>query len=115
MPVCTFLATATPLLHLGVRPVLVDCDAFGSVDPDRALIVIGSRTWAIVAVHLWGVPARVDALAKVCGERGLAVVEDGSHAHGVTVADRRIGGFGLVSAFSMNGPKPLPQVQAVPS
>lgn len=107
IPAYTFLATATPLLHLGVRPVLVGCDERGNIDPARAAEAIGPRTKAIVAAHLWGVPADVADLMELCHERGLTFVEDGSHAHGATVHGWRVGAFGRVSAFSMNGPKPL--------
>ena len=79
----------------------------GNIDPARAAEAIGPRTRAVVAAHLWGMPADVGALAGLCLERGLTFVEDGSHAHGATVHGQPVGAFGKVSAFSMNGPKPL--------
>jgi perosamine synthetase len=107
VPAYTFHATATPLLHLRVKPVLVDCDHNGNLDPEAAEAAITPASAAIVGTHLWGMPARIETLAKIARKHGLALVEDGSHAHGATVNGRKVGGFGRVSAFSMNGPKPL--------
>jgi perosamine synthetase len=107
VPAYTFHATATPLLHLRVKPVLVDCDDIGNLDPEATEAAITPATAAIAVTHLWGVPARVETLAEIADRHGLALVEDGSHAHGATVNGRKVGAFGTVAAFSMNGPKPL--------
>lgn len=107
VPAYTFHATATPLFHLRVKPVLVDCDDSGNIDPKAVENAITPATVAIVVTHLWGMPAQVHALAAIADQHGLALVEDGSHAHGATAAGSKVGSFGRVSAFSMNGPKPL--------
>lgn len=107
VPAYTFFATVTPLLHLGVVPVLADCDENGNLDPKDVVRRITSRTFAIVTTHMWGRPADVAALRAVAGEHGVMLLEDGSHAHGASVEGRRVGTFGRASAFSMNGPKPL--------
>lgn len=107
VPAYTFHATATPLFHLGARPVLVDCDPLGNIDPDAVQAAITPATRAIVVTHMWGVPAQIDRLTTLARAHNLALVEDGSHAHGATVAGRKVGSFGTVAAFSLNGPKPL--------
>ncbi|MFD5702485.1 DegT/DnrJ/EryC1/StrS family aminotransferase [Streptomyces lasiicapitis] len=107
VPTLTFHATATPLFHLGARPVLADVNEHGQLDLDDAARRITARTKAIVAVHLWGLPENVDALAAFSTRHDLILLEDGSHAHGATWRGQPVGSFGHAAAFSMNGPKPL--------
>lgn len=107
VPAYTFFATVTPLLHLGAVPVLADCDANGNLDPLDIEHRITGRTVAIMVTHMWGTPADVPALKALADAHGLMLLEDGSHAHGATFRDRKVGTFGLGAAFSMNGPKPL--------
>ncbi|MGH8933231.1 MAG: aminotransferase class I/II-fold pyridoxal phosphate-dependent enzyme [Egibacteraceae bacterium] len=106
-PAYTFFATVTPLLHMGARPVLVDGDETGNVDPAAVEHAITSRTKAVVVTHLWGVPCDMRAFTEITTRHGLALLEDGSHAHGATIGERKVGAFGTASAFSLNGPKPL--------
>jgi perosamine synthetase len=103
----TFLATATPLLHLGATPVLVDCEDSGNIDPYLVEQAITTRTRAIVVTHMWGYPADIIALRDIASRLGVWLIEDGSHAHGASVDGRKVGTFGHLAAFSMNGPKPL--------
>ncbi|HEV3408156.1 MAG TPA: DegT/DnrJ/EryC1/StrS family aminotransferase, partial [Gaiellaceae bacterium] len=100
-PANTFIATVVPVLRLGARPVLVDCDArTATIDVDRAADAITGRTKAVIAVHLYGQPADMRALRALCDERGLALVEDACQAHGARWEGRRVGGLGRVAAFS---------------
>ncbi|MBF6435492.1 DegT/DnrJ/EryC1/StrS family aminotransferase [Nocardia cyriacigeorgica] len=107
VPAYTFFATATPLLHLGVVPVLADCDTTGNLDPRELPQHITEKTKAIVVTHMWGMPAQVRSLAGLAQVYGLQLLEDGSHAHGTTIGDQKVGTIGRAAAFSMNGPKPL--------
>jgi perosamine synthetase len=107
VPAYTFFATVTPLLHLGVRPVLADCDESGNLDPQDAEAQITSRTRAIMVTHMWGIPANMSALSQLAEARGLYLFEDASHAHGASIRAKKVGTFGHAAAFSMNGPKPL--------
>ncbi|RJQ79989.1 DegT/DnrJ/EryC1/StrS family aminotransferase [Pseudonocardiaceae bacterium YIM PH 21723] len=107
VPAYTFLATATPLFQLGAVPVLADSDKTGNVSVSDVEAHITDRTTAIMVTHLWGIPADVQALRTLADEHGLALLEDGSHAHGALVDGVKVGAFGNASAFSMNGPKPL--------
>lgn len=107
VPAYTFFATVTPLLHVGARPVLADCDALGNLDPLDAERRITERTRAIVVTHMWGMPADMASLKTIAEDHNLLLIEDGSHAHGATTDDQRVGTFGHAAAFSMNGPKPL--------
>uniref|UniRef100_UPI003F499505 DegT/DnrJ/EryC1/StrS family aminotransferase n=1 Tax=Streptomyces sp. CA-136453 TaxID=3240050 RepID=UPI003F499505 len=107
VPALTFHATATPLFHLGARPVLADVGDNGQLDLADAERRVTARTKAVVAVHLWGIPQDMDALAGFAQRHGLMLLEDGSHAHGATWRGQPVGSFGHAAAFSMNGPKPL--------
>jgi dTDP-4-amino-4,6-dideoxygalactose transaminase len=107
VPAYTFFATATPLLHLGVIPVLADCDDSGNLDPRELPHRITEKTKAVVVTHMWGMPAQLRSLTGLAEVYGLQLLEDSSHAHGATIGHRKIGTFGRTAAFSMNGPKPL--------
>ncbi|MGP3928268.1 DegT/DnrJ/EryC1/StrS family aminotransferase [Streptomyces sp. 8N616] len=82
-------------------------DDSGQLDLADAARRITARTKAVVAVHLWGIPEDMDALAAFAQERGLMLLEDASHAHGAPWGGQRTGSFGTAAAFSLNGPKPL--------
>jgi dTDP-4-amino-4,6-dideoxygalactose transaminase len=100
-PANTFISTIVPVLKLGARPVLVDCDdATATIDVDCAAAAMTSSTKALIAVHLYGQPARVDELRALCDARGVAFVEDACQAHGARFQGRRVGALGDVGAFS---------------
>lgn len=107
VPAYTFLATATPLFHLGAIPVLADCDRTGNLDAADAETRITARTKAIMVTHMWGLPCNMAALTQLAVKHDLALLEDASHAHGATIRGQKLGTFGTASAFSLNGPKPL--------
>lgn len=107
VPAYTFLATVTPLLHLGAIPVLADSDETGNLSVDQVAARITPKTTAIMVTHLWGIPADIDRLCALADRHGLALLEDPSHAHGASIGGQKVGTFGHAAAFSMNGPKPL--------
>ncbi|MBW0101547.1 DegT/DnrJ/EryC1/StrS aminotransferase family protein [Pseudonocardia sp. KRD291] len=100
VPSFTFAATANAVVLTGAEPVFVDIEPqhFG-VAPDAVSAAIGSRTAAIVAVHLYGHPV-ADELARIAGAHGLAFVEDAAQAHLATAGGRPVGTFGDLAAFS---------------
>jgi dTDP-4-amino-4,6-dideoxygalactose transaminase len=107
-PAFSFVASATTVLHLGAHPVFVDVDPTTlTLDPGRVAAAIGPRTRAIVAVHLYGLPAAVPALAALAEQHGLALVEDAAQAFGAMLEGRVVGGFGRAAAFSFYPTKPL--------
>lgn len=109
--ICTvysFHATATPLLHLGVRIIFCDVEPdTGNIDPSAIESLITARTRAVVTNHMWGHPVDADAIRSLCDCHGLAWVEDCSHAHFAEYRGRRVGSFGDVSVFSLQGNKLL--------
>lgn len=109
VPAYTFVATANAILYCGAQPVFADIA--GLDDPTIDLIeverLITPRTRAVAAVHFAGYPAGVDALAELCAERGLALIEDAAHAPDAERSGRKLGTFGLAGAFSFFSNKVL--------
>jgi dTDP-4-amino-4,6-dideoxygalactose transaminase len=107
-PANTFFGSVLPVLKLGATPVLVDCDdCTATIDADAVSAAIGPRTKAVLAVHLYGHPADLDPLDRLCSEHGVALVEDAAQAHGARYNGRRVGGLGRIAAFSFYPSKNL--------
>ena len=97
----TFTATAESIVHAGARPVFVDIDPVTyNLDPVRVAAAIGPRTKAIVAVHLYGRPAEMDALAAIARSHCIELIEDAAQAHGARYKGRRVGALGAAACFS---------------
>jgi dTDP-4-amino-4,6-dideoxygalactose transaminase len=105
VPTLTFCSTANVVVHLGARPVLVDVDEHGLLRPEAAAEAIGTRTRAIVPVHYAGQACDLNHLLALGAARGIPVVEDAAHAAGACYRGRRIGTFGLATAFSFYATK----------
>jgi dTDP-4-amino-4,6-dideoxygalactose transaminase len=107
-PANTFFGSVMPVLRLGATPILVDCDEeTATISPEAVAAAIGPRTKAVLAVHLYGQPARVGALQELCTTHGLALVEDACQAHGARYEGRRTGSLGRIAAFSFYPSKNL--------
>ena len=106
VPAFTFIATASAVLAAGALPVLVDIDRETfCIDAELAEAAITPRTKAIVAVHMGGNVADLDALSELCKRRGLALIEDCAHAHASEWRGRRVGSFGTAGTFSFQSGK----------
>jgi dTDP-4-amino-4,6-dideoxygalactose transaminase len=103
----TFVATASAILACGARPVLVDCDDQGAMDPAAIAPAISPRTRAIIPVHLFGRIADMDPLLQLADRHGLVVIEDACQAHGAVFQNRSAGSFGEAAAFSFYPAKNL--------
>ncbi len=101
----TFNATVSSILSTGATPVFVDIepDTY-NIDATRIEAAITPRTRAISPVHLFGLPADIEAIMAIADRHGLAVVEDACQAHGAAFGGRRVGSFGH-GAFSLYGTK----------
>ncbi len=107
-PSHTAVATVAAIELAGARPVLADIrpDTF-TLDPDAVAAAITPRTRAIVAVHLYGQMADIDALAGLAQRHGLVLVEDCAQAHGASRQGRLAGTVGDIAAFSFYPTKNL--------
>ena len=104
----TFIATAFAISHAGATPVFVDADPVTyNIDVSRVERAIGSRTQAIMPVHLYGQPVDMTAVNALAEAYGLAVIEDACQAHGARDAGRRVGSLGSAAAFSFYPAKNL--------
>jgi perosamine synthetase len=95
VPAYTFPATANVVALAGLRPVLVDVDP-ETMNLDPAQVEVGPRTRAILAVHLFGRPARLEELPD------LPLIEDAAGALGARRAGRACGSLGLAACLSFH-------------
>ena len=97
VPAYTFPATANVVALVGAKPVLVDVDPVTmNIDPGDAARRVTARTKAVLAVHLFGRPARLEELPD------LPVLEDAAGALGASRGGRPCGSLGLVACFSFH-------------
>lgn len=102
VPSFTFAATANSVALTGATPVFADIelDTF-TLDPASVESVITDRTRGVMPVHLYGHPARMDALGALAERRGISVYEDAAQAHGAALGGRPVGTFGTFAMFSL--------------
>jgi dTDP-4-amino-4,6-dideoxygalactose transaminase len=97
----TFVGAHEVILHQGATPVFADVDPdTGNLDLASVAASIGSRTRAVIATHLTGVPVDLDELYALADRHGVAVVEDAAHACGSTLRGEPIGSHPGSQAFS---------------
>lgn len=104
-PEYTWFATASAMMYTGATPVFCDCGQDCNIDPAEVEARLGPRTRALVVTHMWGKPCAMDRIAALCADRGLALVEDCSHAHGATFRGRTVGTFGTAAVWSLQAAK----------
>ena len=104
----TFAASANPVTYVGAEPVFIDSDyETWNMDPDaleQAFMRYG-RPAAVVAVHLYGNPARLDRILALCGQYGVPLIEDAAEALGSVYHGTKCGTFGRFGILSFNGNK----------
>lgn len=101
VPAHTFIATAEAVSLLGAWPVIVDVEPRSRcLDPQLLEPAIGPRTRAIIAVHMHGQMADLDAMLPIARAHGLALIEDAAQAHGAELRGRRAGSIGDLGCFS---------------
>jgi perosamine synthetase len=91
----TFAATINAILRSGASVRFADIGDDFTIEPGAAAALIGPATTALMPVHLYGLPADMQALTSLAAAHGLAIVEDAAQAHGAEVGGRRAGSFGL--------------------
>jgi len=106
VPTLTFVATANAVTYCGARPVFADSEPeTWNLDPAQVASKITARTKGIIAVHLYGHPAEMDALRALATRHGLFLLEDAAEAHGALHRGQRAGSLGDLAAFSFYGNK----------
>jgi dTDP-4-amino-4,6-dideoxygalactose transaminase len=101
VPSHTFIATATPFLFLGAKPVFADIepDTY-TIDPADVKRKITTKTKAIVPVHIYGHPANIQPILEEAKKHNIAVIEDACQAHGATYQNANVGDIGDAAVFS---------------
>lgn len=106
VPSFSFIATATAVSMCGAVPVFADVDPERfTIDPVSAEALVTGQTKAVIAVHLFGQPCDVPAIADLCADRRLLFVEDAAQAHGAALDGKRAGSFGDFGCFSFYATK----------
>lgn len=104
----TAAGTITAIELTGARPVLVDIDPQTfTLDPLQIERKITQRTRAVIPVHLYGCPANLSPILEIADSKKLFVVEDCAQAHGASYQNKKVGGWGYISAFSFYPTKNL--------
>lgn len=101
VPSNTFIATALAVSYVGATPVFVEPDiATYNIDVYRIENSISDKTKAIIAVHLQGRPADMDAINAIARKHGLKVIEDAAQAHGTRYKGKKVGTLSDAAGFS---------------
>ncbi len=109
----TFAASANPIAYLGAKPVFVDSevdtwnmcpDALREAIEDR-IKQTGKTPKAIIPVHLYGMPVKMDEIMAIAKEYNIPVLEDAAEALGATYKEQKCGTFGEFACLSFNGNK----------
>ncbi len=103
-----WIATASPIVHLGARPIFVDVkpDTW-CIDPICVEAAITANTKAIVATHIYGNVCDMGALLAIGKRHGIPVIEDAAEAIGSAFEGQRAGSIGAFGTFSFHGTKTL--------
>jgi perosamine synthetase len=97
----SFIATANSIVHAGADPIFADVEESGiNLSPSATRAKIGSKTRALMPVHLYGHPSRVDEFRDLAAEAGLNMIEDACQAHGAEFKGRKLGSIGDAGCFS---------------
>ena len=108
----TFSASANPIVYLGAKPVFVDSELdtwnmcpiyLEEAIQDR--IAKGKTPKAIILVHLYGMPAKIETIKKIASKYKIILIEDAAEALGSTYRNIKCGTFGDLSILSFNGNK----------
>lgn len=102
----SFVATTHSLFWNKIRPIFVDIEPeYYNLDPEKVEAAITPWTTAILAVHVYGHPCKLNALADIARRNNLKLIYDAAHAFGVKVNNHPISHFGDLSMFSFHATK----------
>ncbi|MCG9881078.1 MAG: aminotransferase class I/II-fold pyridoxal phosphate-dependent enzyme, partial [Bacteroidia bacterium] len=108
----TFSASANPIVYLGAKPIFIDSEKVTwNMSPEylenaiKDLISKSQKPKAIIPVHLYGVPAKMEEIMDIANKYDIPVVEDAAEALGSTLHGKACGTFGQLGVLSFNGNK----------
>ena len=104
----TFSASANPVVYCGAKPVFIDSEReTWNMDPAalRRAFELHGTPKAVVVVHLYGNPAKLDEISAICREHDVPLIEDAAEALGSAYNGKKCGSFGKYGGLSFNGNK----------
>lgn len=101
------LATTLSIMAVGAEPVFVDINENGQIDSTKIEKAITKKTRAIIPVDLYGQPADLVEIRKICKKYKLFLIEDAAQAHGATLKGKKLGSYGDIGCFSFYPTKNL--------
>jgi len=111
-PTFTFVASANPVVYLGATPVFVDSEEdTWNICPDaleeaiRFYIQKGTKPKAIIGIHCYGMPIRLEEILFLCQKYEIPLIEDAAEALGSAYKGQKLGSFGKMNIISFNGNK----------
>ncbi len=106
------IASANPITYLGAKPIFIDSEKnTWNIDPIlletaiKAEIKLGKKPKAIVVVHLYGMPAKMNEIIEIASKYDIPIIEDAAEALGSTIDNKQCGRFGKFGILSFNGNK----------
>lgn len=106
VPAFTFISSSQAAQRLGAVTVPVDVDPHTyNIDPAAVVAALTPRTKVIMPVHMAGLMADMDTLAKISAENGVPLLQDAAHAHGAQWQGKRVGELGSIATFSFQNGK----------
>lgn len=101
----TFASTTNAIVQSGLIPVFGDIDKTYNLNPDTIEKLITSKTSAIIAPHIFGIPCDVERIGKIAEKYGLKIIYDGAQAFGTKVYGKPISEYGDITMFSFHAIK----------
>ncbi|MBI4990856.1 aminotransferase class I/II-fold pyridoxal phosphate-dependent enzyme [Candidatus Gottesmanbacteria bacterium] len=106
----TCVAVPDPVIWTGAKPIFVDIEETLNIDPGLLEKHINKKTKAIIVQHTFGIPAKIEMIAKIAQKYNLILIEDCAHCIGATYKDKKIGTFGDAAFFSFGRDKVISSV-----
>ena len=103
----TYIASVMGITMNGATPVFIDPDEYHSIDVTKLSAALTKNTKAVMVVHLYGEPAKMDEIVRFCKEHDLKLIEDCAQSHGACFNGKMTGTFGDVGCFSFYPSKNL--------
>jgi len=102
----SFISSGNCVLFQNAKPVFADIDPKTfNIDTSDVAEKITSRTKALIPIHMFGQPAKMDALKEIAEDKGIALVEDAAQAHGAEYKGQKAGSIGDMGCFSFYATK----------
>jgi dTDP-4-amino-4,6-dideoxygalactose transaminase len=96
----TFFATAGAIARLGAKPVFVDIGNDYNIDASKIKEKINSRTIAVITVSLYGNPAQLMEIKRICDENGIILIDDAAQSIGAKIEGKHIANYSHISTYS---------------